>query len=239
MLLQLLAAAVLADTGSVRADTVPPRADAPAAPPSALVRITADDTTTIPAVFTALGAELRLEAGAPARGGRPPTAPAELRVTKRADALTALLAGRLASGQRLAAVTVELPGAADTLRVRLVDVAVTAARLVFPAVAPDVDAQRLAQEVTVSQLAADREEAARQLAEAEALAEVESRDRRKLVPANQLARARDQVRLLDLRLAAARRQLAMVEERMGRAAAPTEEVTLRAERSEVLGGGGR
>ena len=132
------------------------------------------------------------------------------------------------------------PGAHDTLRVRLLDVVVTAARLVFPAVAPDVEGQRLAQEVAVSQVAADREEAARQLAEAEAIAEIESRDRKKLVPANALARARDQVRLLDLRLAAARRQLALVEERVTRAVAPTEEVTLRAERAEILpASGGR
>ena len=242
MLLQLLAtaAALAATTPLARVpDPTPPQ------PPTALVRIAADDTTTVPASFTALGAELRLEAGTPARGGRPASAPAELRVTKRADALTALLAARLASGQRLAAVTVALPGGVgggapnDTLRVRLVDVAVTAARLVFPAVTPDMEGQRLAQEVAVSQVAADRAEAARQLAEAEALAEVEARDRRKLVPANALARARDQVRLLDLRLAAARRQLALVEERAARAVAPTEEVTLRSERAEVLGGGAR
>jgi hypothetical protein len=242
MLLPLLAAAVLVDTGAVRPDTIP-RSSSPEASPAALVRI-APDVAADPVVFAALGAELRLEAGTPARGGRPATAPAELRVSKRTDALTALLAERLASGHRLAAVTVELPGAGtpgahDTLRVLLVDVVVTSTRLVFPAVAPDVEGQRLAQEVAVSQVAADRDEAARQLAEAEALAEIETRDRRKLVPANAIARARDQVRLLDLRLAAARRQLALVEERVSRAAAPTEEVTLRAERAEVLGGGAR
>jgi hypothetical protein len=241
MLLQLLAAAALLDTANARPDTVR-RPSAPAVPQAALVRIAADDSAAVPVAFTALGAELRLEAGAPAKGGKPSTAPAELRVSKRTDALTPLFASRLASGGRLAAVTVELPGAGapwagDTLRVRLVDVVVTAERLVFPAVAPDVEGQRLAQEVTVSQVAADREEAARQLAEAEALAEIEARDRRKLVPANALARARDQVRLLDLRLAAARRQLALVEERVARGAAPTEEVTLRAERVEVLGAG--
>ncbi len=234
MLLQLLTAA-LVDTGAVRPDSTS-RPVAPAVPPSALVRIAADDSVADPIAFTALGAELRLEAGAPAKAGKPSTAPAELRVSKRTDALTPLLAARLATGRRLSAVTVELPGATDTLRVRLFDVVVTAARLVFPAPSADVEGQRLAQEMTVSQVAADREEAARQLAEAEALAEIEARDRRKLVPANALARARDQVRLLDLRLAAARRQLALLEERVARGAAPTEDVTLRAERAEVLGG---
>ena len=164
---------------------------------------------------------------------------AELRLTKRADALTPVLAARLAAGRRLAAVVVEMPGAGDTLRVRLTDVSVVAGRLVFPTAPADAEAQRLAQEIAVEQATADRAEAARQLAEAEALAEVEARDRRKLVPANALARARDQLRLLDLRLATARRQLALGAERAARAAAPTEEVTLRAERVEVLGAGGR
>jgi hypothetical protein len=233
MLVPLLAAAALADTVTARADTTP----RPAAPPSAVVRVMADDTARAPYAFVALGAELRLDGGA-RKAGDPPGVPAELRVTKRADALTPLLAARVGTGRTLAAVTVELPGAADgaadTVRVRLADVQVVSARLVFPAPAADAEGQRLAQEVALTQLAADRDESARRLAEAEALAAVEARDQRKLVPANALARARDELRVYDLRVAAARRQLALLEERVARAAAPTEEITLRARRAEVV-----
>ncbi len=234
MLQLLLAAAVsCADTAHALPDTI--RSPARAASP--LVQIVADDSSAAPVVFTALGAEVRLEASAPAKAGRPTSAPAELHLTKRTDALTPLFAMRVASGRRLIAVTVELPGAKDTLRVRLLGVAVTEERIVFPVVGPDLEGERLAREMAVNQLTAEREDAARQLAEAEALAEIEMRDQRKLVPANAIARARDQMRLLDLRLASARRQLALAEERVVRGSAATEEVTLRAERAEVLGNG--
>src|SRR5687767_10244861 len=171
MLVALLAAA-LADTALVTADSgrcpvVPPAAPAP------VVRIAADSADDALA-FTALGAELRLEGGGepPRRGqgGARPMA-AELRLTKRTDALTPILAARLAGGRRLAAVVVEMPGAGDTLRVRLTDVAVVAERIVFPTAPADAEAQRLAQQIAVEQATADRAEAARQLAEAEALAE--------------------------------------------------------------------
>ena len=232
MLLQLLSVALIGAPRDASADTVP--AAATRVPPAAVVHIASDDGLGELGVFTALGAELRLEAPGPARAGKSGS-PAELRVSRRPDSLTALLAARLASGRRLAAVTVELPGPSDTLRVRLVDVTVTAARLVIPP-ASDVEGQRVAQEMAVSQAAADRAEAARQLAEAEALAALEPRERTRLVPANALARARDQVRLLDLRLAAARRQLGLVDERAAREAAPTEDITLHAERAEIVSG---
>ncbi len=231
--LLLAAATIAADTSHALPDTI----RSPVRVASPVVQIVADDSTAAPVVFTTLGAEVRLEVGIPAKPGKPTSAPAELHLTKRTDALTSLFAARVASGRRLYAVTVELPGAKDTLRVRLLSVAVTAERIVFPVVGADLEGERLAQEMSVNQLTVEREDAARQLAEAEALAGIENRDQRKLVPANAIARAHDQIRLLDLRLASARRQLAIVEERVARGSAATEEVTLRAERAEVLGGG--
>lgn len=222
LLAATLTAALPADTGAVRR-------------PPATVRVVVDDSSTATA-FTALGAELRLDAATSARRVNGAwLAPAELRLTRRADALTPTLAARLASGRRLSAVTVELPGATDTLRVRLADAQVATARLLAPPAPADLESQRLGMEMTVAQLTADRDEAARQLAEADAVAAIEGRDRLKLVPANALARTRDQLRLLDRRLQVARRQLALFDERAAHAAVPTEELVLRSDRAQVLG----
>lgn len=231
MLALLLAARLAAaDTGAV-----PPADTGAVRRPPATVRVVIDDSSTATA-FTALGAELRLDAATPPRRVNGAWAtPAELRLTRRADALTPTLAARLAAGRRLRAVTVELPGATDTLRVRLPDAQVAAARLIVPAPPADVESQRLGMEMAVAQLTADRDEAARQLAEADAVAAAEGRDRLKLVPANALARTRDQLRLLDTRLQVARRQLALFDERAGHAAVPTEELVLRTDHAQVLG----
>jgi len=225
--------ATLADRATPQTDSTP-AARAEPTPIVATVRIIPDDTARPPIAFTALGAELRLDGTRPADGRLTRATPGELRVTKVADAFTSTLAAHATSGERLGAVLVEIPGERDTVRVRLAGAVVTAERLVLPVESPELQGQRLAQELSLTQLAADRDDAARQLAEAEAVADVEARDRRKLVPANALARARDQVRLLDARLATARRQLALLDARIARSRLATEELTIRADRTEIV-----
>lgn len=230
MLLPLLLTAL---AGPAQPDSVPaPRAEP--APTTATVRIVRDDDSAPAIAFTALGAELRLDGVRPAdvRGNR--ATPGELRVTKLADGYTSTLAAHATSGDRLGVVIVEIPGERDTVRVRLVGAVVAAERLILPVDAPELRTQRLTQELALTQLSLDRDDAARQLAEAEAVADVEARDRRKLVPANQLARARDQLRLLDARLTTATRQLALLDERIARSRLATEELTIRAERTEIV-----
>lgn len=221
--LSLLAAVLLARASSPDSGLAP----TPAAPRPAEVSIYGRDTTTVDATFAAWGADLRVEAHAGDQ--QRPVPVGELRIVKPVDASTARLADRLASGQRMAAVLVTYPGARDTLRVRLVGVTVASQRLLLPAPADGIEAERMALAVTRGQLEADRAEAARRLTEVEAL------DRRKLASGFELARSQERVRLLDARLELTRRQERLAEERLARAALPSEELSLRAQRVEVLG----
>lgn len=202
---------------------------------AATVTVWVRDTLRADATFPAWEAELKTVAAArPAGGARGPAAvDAELRLVRSADATTRLLAARLAAGQRLAAVVVAWPGgpAGDSLRVRLLGATVASQRLALPAGADGLEAEGLGLAATQAQLESERGEAARRATELEAL------ERRRLAAPFEVARARERVRELDARLAAAARQRELLAGRVARAGRPVEEVTLRAERVEMLDGG--
>lgn len=193
--------------------------------PAPRVRIALDDSLAPEVSFVALGAELRLDNGRSAAGVGRTTS--EVRLTKRTDALTPVLVARTTSGQRIASVVVEIVNATDTLRVHLFGATVVSASLSFPAPSPDGEEQRLAQDVAIGQLESEVDDAHRQLGETESLA------KQRMVAGSELARIREKTRVLDLRLAAARRQRALLVEKLARAGVPTESITLRAERVEV------
>ncbi len=241
-----IAASLLLAAAVGRRDTVPALAARDAAPcapgsgaPAGAVFVTvteteASDSARAAAGFCAWAMDLRLTSSAPGtRAAAPRSAAAELRITRAVESGTAAGAASMSrarvAGRRLPVVVVEVPaGVGPALRVQLAGVTVVGQRIVGAAGGDDLEALVASQAADVVQLEADRNDAARHLTELRAL------DQRKLAAGFEVARADDRVRVLDAKLAAARGQLARSRAHAAHAAGATEELTLSAERAEVL-----
>lgn len=220
--LLLLGARVQAqDTTSVRPDT--------------LAALHADTIGTLPIVVD-FGAGVgmttvrTLDAGiATATEGRRRRTPTQLRLVRTPDSLTAELARRLATGERMPRVEATLPGGRGgrTVLLRLLDVQVVSARFLAGGDASSMEQDLLTTRESVAQLSAEREEADRQLTAMESL------ERRKLSAPLDVQRARSGVEVLTVRLESQRARLAIAERRRAQWSPVEEEVVLSAARSEV------
>jgi len=153
----------------------------------------------------------------------------ELRLAKAVGPYSGELARRSGSGERLPAATIDLVDAAGapTMQLHLLDVVVSSYRLALAAPSGALEQQELAQQEALAGLAAQVQDARRQLAAAEEL------DKRKLVAQQELSRVRERAAELQQRYELAERRQALLA-RLREAQEPlTEEVTLRFRRLEV------
>ena len=215
-----------ADTAPPRGDTVVVRRDTSAGvvPVDTGPAYTAAVDTTPPARVAfdfgpGLGAPIAARAlefgvsstpGATSRG-QPATA-ARVRFVRAPDSLSAELARRVASGERIAAVDAQLDGrgGAPAVLLHLRDVQVVSTRLQMNDDNVGIVQQRLSLEESVAQISVDLQEARRQLNVAESL------DKRHLSSSLELARARGSVDALAARLAVQRERLALVAQQLAR-----------------------
>ena len=158
-----------------------------------------------------------------------------VRFVRAPGALTSELTRRVASGERIASITVELApdSGAPMVVARFYDVLVTGDRVVMHGDPGDLEQQRLALVEATAQLENDLAEARRQLTLAESL------DKRKLSSTSEVARARERADLLERRRDVQRARLDLIEREIGRWMPLEEEVSLTATRSEVVAGSGR
>ena len=230
-----------ADTAPPRGDTVVVRRDTSAGvvPVDTGPAYTAAVDTTPPARVAfdfgpGLGAPIAARAlefgvssaaGATSRG-QPATA-ARVRFVRAPDSLSAELARRVASGERIAAVDAQLDGrgGAPAVLLHLRDVQVVSTRLQMNDDNVGLVQQRLSLEESVAQISVDLQEARRQLNVAESL------DKRHLSSSLELARARGSVDALAARLAVQRERLALVAQQLARWTPIQEEVVLVAART--------
>ena len=150
-----------------------------------------------------------------------------MRFVRAPDSLSAELARRVASGERIAAVDAQLDGrgGAPGVLLHLRDVQVVSARLQMNDDNVGLVQQRLSLEESVAQISVDLQEARRQLNVAESL------DKRHLSSSLELARARGSVDALAARLAVQRERLALVAQQLARWTPIQEEVVLVAART--------
>lgn len=173
--------------------------------------------------------ELDVTQGEAARGRRRLPATARLRLVRAPDALSAPLARRVSTGERLARVDAELPGGngASPMLVHLYDVQIVSTRLLLSDERSALLQQRLTLVESIAQITADMQEADRQLSATESLA------KQQLSPSLELARARSRAAVLAQRLDVQQRRLALVERDFARWIPTREEVVLDAARAEL------
>jgi hypothetical protein len=215
LLIPLLFAPV--DTTAVALDTLPA--------PEAIV----DFGATMGPPVAMRSFELSLTQGEATRARRKAPATTRIRFVRAPDALSAPLARRVSTGERLPRVDAELPGGngASPMLVHLYDVQVVSTRLLLSDERSALLQQRLTLVESIAQITADMQEADRQLSATESLA------KQRLSPSLELARARSRAAVLAQRLDVQQRRLALVERDFARWIPTQEEVVLDAARAEL------
>ena len=153
----------------------------------------------------------------------------QVRFVRAPDALSAELARRVASGERIAQVDAQLQGAAGTPAVllHLYDVQVLSSHLVVNQDNVGLVQQRLGLVESIAQLNVDLQEAERQRDVTESL------DRHRLSSSLEVAHARASAQVLEKRLAVQKQRLAIVERQLAEWTPIQEEVVLAVGRMEM------
>ena len=169
----------------------------------------------------------------PAPAGQGAPAPAvsisRLRFVKDPDAVTAELARRGMSGERIDTVMVEvIDGNGSTImRLRVARALVASDRLSLDPSGGSLEQQHLSLMETIAQLSADLQEARRQLALNEAL------DKKRATSSLEVARAKERVSLMETRLAVQQRRLEILRRQIASRSPVDEEVTLSFSKFEI------
>lgn len=176
-------------------------------------------------------AAVAIASGSGSSAGRTPspTGSAHARFVKDIGPLTAVLAQRGTTGERIPSVVLDVtdPAGRSLVRLRLGDVVVSTDRVVVAQADRALEQQRLDLTDAIAQVSADLQEAERQLNLTDVL------DKRRLSSSQEVARARERVDVLQTRLDGQRRRLAMLEERIHEQSPVHEEVLLSFARFEV------
>jgi hypothetical protein len=235
IVLSLLLAQLGSTPVSVRLviDTLHPRPDSVLAPARIdslpVAHVAFDFGTGFGAGFAARGVELRV-ANVPAPNPKAQSSTAiQVRFLRTPDTLTANLANRVSSGDRVAAVEAELPGraGAPVTVVRLYDAQVVSTQLTMNDDNIALVQQPLGLEASIAQLTGELQEAERQLAVTESL------DKRKMSSSLEVAHAHATTDVLTKRLAVEREHLQLVEQQIAHWTPIQEEVVLSASRIEM------
>lgn len=207
----------------VAGDTVPPLDTAPRA------RIRFDFGAGATAVLDAHAMELGMNTAPNPWLRNQVIATTQLRFTRPPDSLSAALARRVGTGERIPRVDVAIPAghAGAAMAVSLYDAQVTSSRVTSNGDDGALRLQHLALLDAVAQVGADAEEAQRQLTVTASL------EKRHLASAVELARARVNTALLASRLTVQQQRLALVERQLADWTPFVEEVVLAAVRAEA------
>ena len=216
-----------------RVDSLRPRSDSIAASARLdslpVARIAFDVGAGLGTAFPARDVELKVSTVPPATPKAQPSTAIEVRFVRTPDTLSADLTDRVASGQRIATVQLELPGRAGAPSeiVRLDDAQVVSTHLTMNEDNIGLTQQRLGLESSIAQLTGELQDAQRQLAVTESL------DKHKLTSSLELAHAHATADVLTKRLAVEREHLALVEQQIAQWTPIQEEVVLSASRVEM------
>jgi len=179
--------------------------------------------------FAAHGVELKVTTVPPATSKAQPSTAIQVRFRRAPDSSSADLTDRVSTGNRIAAVQVELPGrvGAAVTTVRLYDAQVVSTHLTMNDDNIGLVQQRLGLEASIAQLTGELQDAERQLAVTESL------DKHKLSSSLEVAHARATADVLTTRLTVEREHLQLVEQQIASWTPIQEEVVLSAARVEM------
>lgn len=214
------------DTLSIRHDSATSPARVDSVP---VARVAFDFGAGAGTAFAARGVDLNVTSVPAPTSKAQPTTAIRLRFLRTLDTLSADLTDRVTSGNRITEVDAELPGraGAPVTIVHLYDLQVVSTHLMMNDDNIALVQQRLALEESIAQLAAELQDADRQLDVTESL------DKRKLSSSLELAHARVTADVLTKRLAVEREHLVLVEQQIARWTPIQEEVVLAAARMQM------
>jgi hypothetical protein len=206
-----------------------PRLGAQVERPASSARVVLQLDSTVTAQFDARGFDLGVTQLAGVNGLAPGTSSAEITLVKQAGPYTGDLVGLSASGAHAPSATIEVLDSlgVPTLTIHLTDVAVMSDHIALSSAREALAQQSISQEETLTQLAADYQQAQRDLATAEELGKSHVTTRQ------DLARARSRTAELQQRVALATERQTMLVRQLRRQGELDESVVIHFARMEL------